>query len=321
MTSGCSPPRSTAKLSRKGSDATRKARAVTARRRRASPSTRSRREGRDPGVVFASIHRSRGLGCSTSSRESSKARGRRCRVRTLPGSRASARARGSRAEANPRSGRRRRRRRRAPPARAPRARPRVRVRSRGRPRARRLAWISRWFCPRPRAGSRRAGCAARAASGPPVESPASTFSSSAFAASSCARARASSISFTLTASSTSASARSSSTLKKPGPVANSRISFGLRWIRVDPAFSVATSGAWRARTPISPAAPGTMTISASPSNAAPSGVTSETSNFGMRLGHGSTRRRLRPSAPSRPRPRSCRPCRRPTREGRRARRR
>ena len=59
--------------------------------------------------------------------------------------------------------------------------------------------------------------AARAASGRRVESPASTFSSSAFAASSCAWARASSISFTLTASSTSASARSSSTLKKPGP--------------------------------------------------------------------------------------------------------
>ena len=37
-----------------------------------------------------------------------------------------------------------------------------------------------------------------------------------------------------------------------------------RWIRVEPAFSVATSGAWRARTPISPAAPGTISISASP---------------------------------------------------------
>src|SRR5688500_15306300 len=48
-------------------------------------------------------------------------------------------------------------------------------------------------------------------------------------------------------------------------------------MRVPPAFSVATSGAWRARTPISPAAPGTTSISTSPSNAAPSGVTSERS--------------------------------------------
>src|SRR5262245_28335098 len=113
-----------------------------------------------------------------------------------------------------------------------------------------------------------------------VDSPASTFSSSACASSSWARARPSSISLTLTASSTRASARSSSTLKNPGPVANSRTSFAPRWMRVEPAFSVATSGACRARTPISPAAPGTMTISASPSNAGPSGVTSATSNFG-----------------------------------------
>src|SRR6266540_3491511 len=42
---------------------------------------------------------------------------------------------------------------------------------------------------------------------------------------------------------------------------------------------MATSGAWRARTPISPAAPGTMIISTSPSNAGPSGVTRERSNF------------------------------------------
>ena len=40
---------------------------------------------------------------------------------------------------------------------------------------------------------------------------------------------------------------------------------------------MATSGAWRARTPISPAAPGTISISHSPSYAAPSGVTRETS--------------------------------------------
>ena len=39
-------------------------------------------------------------------------------------------------------------------------------------------------------------------------------------------------------------------------------------------------GACRARMPISPAAPGTISISHSPSYAAPSGVTSETSNFG-----------------------------------------
>ena len=50
--------------------------------------------------------------------------------------------------------------------------------------------------------------------------------------------------------------------------------------RVEPAFSIATSGAWRASTPISPAAPGTISISASPSNAAPSGVTTETEKSG-----------------------------------------
>src|SRR5579862_3469943 len=43
---------------------------------------------------------------------------------------------------------------------------------------------------------------------------------------------------------------------------------------------MATSGACRASTPISPAAPGTMIISASPSNAGPSGVTTETENLG-----------------------------------------
>ena len=63
------------------------------------------------------------------------------------------------------------------------------------------------------------------------------------------------------------------------------------WTRVEPAFSVAISGACRASTPISPAAPGTMIISASPSNAAPSGVTSETENslrsaIGLRGGAG-----------------------------------
>src|ERR671930_361961 len=109
-----------------------------------------------------------------------------------------------------------------------------------------------------------------------LDSPRSTRSSSARASSSCSRARASSISAARTASSTSAIARSSSTLKKPGPVAYSRTSSPV-WTRVEPAFSVATSGACRARTPISPAAPGTTIISASPSNAGPSGVTSETS--------------------------------------------
>src|SRR6266516_2499621 len=115
-----------------------------------------------------------------------------------------------------------------------------------------------------------------------LDSPRSTRSSSARASSSCARARASSISVARTASSTSAIARSSSTLKKPGPVAYSRTSPSPVWTRVEPAFSVATSGACRARTPISPAAPGTTIISASPSNAGPSGVTSETSK--RRLG-------------------------------------
>src|SRR5438045_1536767 len=118
-----------------------------------------------------------------------------------------------------------------------------------------------------------------------VESPASTFCSSACASSSCCRARATSISDATIASSTRAIARSSSTWKKPGPVANVWI-----WLlsmstytRVDPAFSIATSGACRASTPISPAAPGTTIISASPSNAGPSGVTSDTENFGCAM--------------------------------------
>src|SRR5204863_2587210 len=83
-----------------------------------------------------------------------------------------------------------------------------------------------------------------------------------------------------TASSTRAMARSSSTWKKPGPVANSWTCPSPRWTRVEPALSRAVSGACRARTPISPAAPGTISISASPSYAPPSGVTSETENSG-----------------------------------------
>src|SRR5437879_35102 len=113
-----------------------------------------------------------------------------------------------------------------------------------------------------------------------VESPLSTFSSSACASSSCRCAAALSILSAVTASSTSAIARSSSTWKKPGPVANSRIWPSPRWTRVEPAFRSATSGAWRASTPISPAAPGTIRSSASPSNAAPSGVTTETEKSG-----------------------------------------
>ncbi len=70
--------------------------------------------------------------------------------------------------------------------------------------------------------------------------------------------------------------RSCSTLKKPGPVANSWMFVSLTCTRTEPAFSVAISGACRASTPISPAAPGTISSLASPSNAAPSGVTSET---------------------------------------------
>src|SRR5579862_3545057 len=77
-------------------------------------------------------------------------------------------------------------------------------------------------------------------------------------------------------------ARSSSTWKNPGPVAYVWTSCASmsRYTRVDPALSIATSGACRASTPISPAAPGTTIISASPSNAGPSGVTTETENFG-----------------------------------------
>src|SRR4051812_23179948 len=123
------------------------------------------------------------------------------------------------------------------------------------------------------------------------DSPASTRASSAWAASSWARARSASISSTSTASSTRASARSCSTLKKPGPVAYSFTSVPRRMCtRVEPAFRSATRGAWRARTPISPAAPGTISISASPSKAEPSGVTRETSSVaigclgGRRLG-------------------------------------
>src|SRR3954447_20201774 len=127
-----------------------------------------------------------------------------------------------------------------------------------------------------------------------VESPDSISASSCCAASSCSRARTSSMSSAFTASSTSAIARSCSTSKKPGPVANSSTSVSETCTLVEPAFSVAISGACRASTPISPAAPGTMIISASPSYAGPSGVTSETENslrsaiyapLGIRAGH------------------------------------
>src|SRR5438552_2439966 len=73
-----------------------------------------------------------------------------------------------------------------------------------------------------------------------LDSPRSTRSSSACASSSWRRARSSSISDASTASSTSASARSVSTLKKPGPVANSSTSLPV-CTRVEPAFSIATS--------------------------------------------------------------------------------
>src|SRR5581483_11639817 len=129
------------------------------------------------------------------------------------------------------------------------------------------------------------------------ESPRSIASSSFCAASSSSRAWASSIFDASTASSTSAIARSSSTWKKPGPVANSRMSeLWSTCTRVEPAFSVAISGACRASTPISPAAPGTMIISASPSNAGPSGVTSETLNLrrSATLLRGGARHLLRP---------------------------
>src|SRR4051794_17147358 len=111
-----------------------------------------------------------------------------------------------------------------------------------------------------------------------VDSPESIASSSACAASSCSCARVWSIFAASTASSTSAIARSCSTWKKPGPVANSRTSDSLTCTRVEPAFSDAIKGAWRASTPISPAAPGTMIICASPSYAGPSGVTTLTEN-------------------------------------------
>src|SRR4051812_41491668 len=90
-----------------------------------------------------------------------------------------------------------------------------------------------------------------------------------------------------TAASTSAIARSSSTWKKPGPVAYSWTVPSPMCTRVDPAFKSATSGACRASTPISPAAPGTISISASPSKAAPSGVTTETEKSGWSATSGS----------------------------------
>src|SRR5436305_9252960 len=50
-------------------------------------------------------------------------------------------------------------------------------------------------------------------------------------------------------------------------------------MRVEPALRSAISGACRASTPISPAAPGTITISTSSSKTAPSGVVSEIENL------------------------------------------
>ena len=82
----------------------------------------------------------------------------------------------------------------------------------------------------------------------------------------------SSISSASTASSTSASARSCSHLEEARAGRElAHLARRRRCTRVEPAFSIATSGAWRASTPISPAAPGTISISASPSKAAPSG--------------------------------------------------
>src|ERR671925_995453 len=165
-----------------------------------------------------------------------------------------------------------------------------RAKRRDKPVPRKMRSIFRGDQPRPLTLSWFSACRMRCSScqRSAPDSPRSTRSSSAFASSSCARARASSISAARTASSTSAIARSSSTLKKPGPVAYSRTSPSPVWTRVEPAFSVATSGACRASTPISPAAPGTTIISASPSKAGPSGVTSETSkrrlgSFGLLL--------------------------------------
>src|SRR6478736_1233864 len=66
-----------------------------------------------------------------------------------------------------------------------------------------------------------------------------------------------------------------------------RLELLLRAIRVEPAFSIATSGACRASTPISPASPGTTIISTSPSKAAPSGVTSDSSKVAIYAGTGS----------------------------------
>src|SRR3989440_216461 len=100
----------------------------------------------------------------------------------------------------------------------------------------------------------------------PADSPRSIASSSACAASSCARAAALSICDASTAWSTSAIARSFRTWKKPGPVAYTITSAPPPgWMRVEPALSVAISGAWRASTPISPICPGTTIISISPS--------------------------------------------------------
>ena len=87
-------------------------------------------------------------------------------------------------------------------------------------------------------------------------------SSSAFASSSCVRARSSSISLTSTASSTSASASIELDLEEARARSRTRRTSSAwpRWTRVEPALSVATSGAWRASTPISPAAPGTISM-------------------------------------------------------------
>ena len=96
---------------------------------------------------------------------------------------------------------------------------------------------------RPRAGSRRGGCAARPASDRHPTRRTRSARARHAPSSSWLCARPESTSRASTASSTRASARSCSTLKNPGPVANSSTWFSPTWTRVEPALSIATSGA------------------------------------------------------------------------------
>src|SRR6185312_8223717 len=114
-------------------------------------------------------------------------------------------------------------------------------------------------------------------------SPSLARSSAARASSSRRLASDASIDSASTASPTSTSAWFLRTCTKPSSVAYRRTVPSASVTRVSPGWSSEISGAWLARMPSSPAAPGTTTRSASPEKTMPSGVISST-GYGVNSG-------------------------------------